>query len=276
MDRRRFLATLGAASAGVGLGLQGSWGEPRRLEVTRHEIRPSPGVSAGAAPLTLAQVSDLHLKALGRVHERVARAVGEARPDVVLFTGDTVDRRWALPLLEAFLGMLPAVPGYAVLGNWEHWSGVDRAALGEVYARRGVRLLVNETAVHRARGREVTITGLDDSTGGRPDAGAALEGVSPSSAHLLLAHSPSFRDVLPAAVLSAYPFAAMLSGHTHGGQVALGGWAPLLPPGSGRYARGWYRDGGGPPLYVSRGIGTSVLPVRLGSVPEVAVFTLRV
>jgi predicted MPP superfamily phosphohydrolase len=64
----------------------------------------------------------------------------------------------------------------------------------------------------------------------------------------------------------------MLSGHTHGGQVTVGGWAPLVPPGSGRYVRGWFRGDGAPPLYVSRGIGTSVLPIRFGATPELAVF----
>jgi predicted MPP superfamily phosphohydrolase len=292
MDRRRFLATAGAAAAGVGLGMQGAWGEPHRLEVTRHEIRPPSPPSARSVPLTVAQITDLHLNGLGEVHRRLARAVAEARPDLVLLTGDSVDREDALPLLDGFLAMLdPVVPKHAILGNWEHWSGVDRRELARVYARWNARLLVNETAVVRLRGRTLAVTGLDDATGGHPDLGAALRGVEPGPAHLLLAHSPGFRDLLAAAAgelrvgdtvlrpgvdLAAYRFMAMISGHTHGGQVAFGGWAPVLPPGSGRYARGWYRDGAGPPLYVSRGIGTSVLPVRLGSVPELAVFTVRV
>ncbi|HEU0012912.1 MAG TPA: hypothetical protein VFQ45_04475, partial [Longimicrobium sp.] len=66
----------------------------------------------------------------------------------------------------------------------------------------------------------------------------------------------------------------MLSGHTHGGQVNLFGWAPVLPRGSGRYVRGWFRDPGAIPLYVSRGIGTSQYPVRLGSPPELALFDI--
>jgi predicted MPP superfamily phosphohydrolase len=58
-----------------------------------------------------------------------------------------------------------------------------------------------------------------------------------------------------------------LSGHTHGGQVAPFGIATILPPGCGRYVAGWYRDSG-PPMYVSRGIGTSLFPVRIGATPE--------
>ena len=69
----------------------------------------------------------------------------------------------------------------------------------------------------------------------------------------------------------------MLSGHTHGGQVAIAGWAPVRPPGSGRYVRGWYDDGDGPPMYVSRGIGTvAMLPLRFGAVPEVTFFEMPI
>jgi hypothetical protein len=63
----------------------------------------------------------------------------------------------------------------------------------------------------------------------------------------------------------------MLSGHTHGGQVQIFGCAPRVPRGSGRYREGWYEDAG-PVMYVSRGVGTSVLPVRLGARPEVSFF----
>jgi predicted MPP superfamily phosphohydrolase len=66
----------------------------------------------------------------------------------------------------------------------------------------------------------------------------------------------------------------MLSGHTHGGQVAPFGRPLYRPRGSGRYVSGWYRDADRVPMYVSRGIGTSVVPIRLGAVPEIAVFDL--
>ena len=67
----------------------------------------------------------------------------------------------------------------------------------------------------------------------------------------------------------------MLSGHTHGGQVTFGGWAPVTPVGSGRYVAGWYR-GSAIPLYVSRGLGETALPIRFGCPPEIAVFEWEV
>jgi uncharacterized protein len=225
---------------------------------------------------------------VGGVHHALADAVRAARPELALITGDSVDRADALPLLRRFLALLdPALPKYAILGNWEHWSGVDRAALRRTYADANVRLLVNESVLHGHGDAAVRITGLDDLIGGRADLSAALADQPPASAHLLLCHCPAHRDLLRA---QARPVevggarlrrgvdpahldrALVLSGHTHGGQVALGGWAPLRPPGSGRYVAGWYREGDGPPMYVSRGIGMSVLPVRLGSPPELTLF----
>lgn len=282
MRRRRFLALAGAAAAGLaveGLGL-----EPRRLAVTRHALP-----AAGRPGLTFAQISDLHLRAIGGIHHRIGHALREAAPDLVLITGDSVDRPDALPLLRRFLSLLdPATPKYAILGNWEHWSGVDLAGLRQVYAEANARLLVNQSVLHRHDPGHLRITGLDDLIGGTPDLAAALAGEAPAALHLLLCHCPEHRDLLReqsrAIELGGAPLrrpvdaahlgdAIVLAGHTHGGQINLAGWAPQRPRGSGRYVAGRYRGGGAPDLYVSRGIGTSVLPVRLGSAPEIAIFT---
>jgi len=271
VNRRRFLG----AAAGVGaaaMAADAAWWEPRSLEVTRHPLPP------GSPPVRFIQISDLHLRAVTPLHRRLADETARARPHFALLTGDSLDEARHLPAVDAFLALLdPRLPKFAILGNWEHWSGVDLAELARVYERHNVRLLVNETVVHAG----VTLTGVDD-LAGAPDLRRALRGVAGTPLHLLLAHSPAFRDSVaahghPAGVLKPERVAVdgigmMLSGHTHGGQVALAGWAPLLPPGSGRYARGWFRDGGGPPLYVSRGVGTSMLPVRFGARPELAVF----
>lgn len=288
ISRRRFLASvggMGAAAAAYGTLL-----EPRRLEVTRHQI----GVRTADArvPLVLAQITDLHIHGIRHVHHAIAARLAQIRPHAIVLTGDSVDDPTTLPVLDAFLALLDRrTPKYAILGNWEHWAGVDLGELGDLYARHGGRLLVNETAVHTHAGRRLGITGLDDMVGGAPELRGALTGAEPAHARLLLAHSPGYRDRLqsdaaPASVAGARisggvekeaaRFGAMLSGHTHGGQVAFFGWAPLLPPGSAGYVRGWFRGGGKVPLYVSRGIGESVLPVRLGSVPELAIHTVWV
>lgn len=114
---------------------------------------------------------------------RIAAAVNRLAPDVVLFTGDSIDRADRLGELQHFLTLLnPATRGYAILGNWEHWAGVDLLQLRGVYAKRGIRLLVNETAVVPHAGRVLLITGLD----GLP-AFFAVQGLS--SAMILLRHT---------------------------------------------------------------------------------------
>lgn len=276
MNRRRFLAAAAALGATT-LAADAAWWEPRSLEVTRH---PLP-LQAGHPPLRFVQITDLHLRRVGALHHRIAAETARARPDFVVLTGDSVDRADALPALDAFLALLDQrVAKYAVLGNWEHWSGVRLGALADVYRRHNARLLVNESVIHPHPGGAVTVTGVDD-LAGAPDLHAALRGAERTSLRLILAHSPAFRDTVAAhGMATGTPLSdpldtsgtLILSGHTHGGQVTVGGWAPLLPPGSGRYVRGWFRGDGAPPLYVSRGIGTSVLPVRFGSRPELAVF----
>ncbi|HEX2208551.1 MAG TPA: metallophosphoesterase, partial [Longimicrobium sp.] len=286
MTRRRFVALAGGSAVAALAGI--AWlVEPRRVQFTHHTVnaRTSPEQRA----VRIVQITDLHLQSVGRMHRRIAEKVRRLRPDLIVITGDSVDRADALGELAAFLGMLdPATPRFAILGNWEHWGGVDLAELDSIYRSANCRLLLNEHAVQEIGGRAIRITGIDDLIGGKPDALAAFRAGANAHAHVVLAHCPEHRDVLarravPQAVEYHPPgpstFAGatlMLSGHTHGGQVNLFGWTPMLPRGTGRYVRGWFRDAGGPPLYVCRGIGTSVAPVRLGARPEVAVFTLWV
>lgn len=284
MTRRHWLATVaGAAVAGTVIDMFAI--EPDRVAVTRHRV----GAAGGGPPAKLVQLSDLHLRSIGRHEERIAAAVAAIAPDLIIFTGDAIDQAGNLHLLERFLALLGAGPTkLAILGNWEHWSGVNLSALAQTYARANVQLLRNESISLTVRGQPLLVTGLDDLVGGTPDERAALRGVVPCPNHLLLAHCPMHRDLFRARVEARQmvPLEAtaeervdtrlvtpkvMLAGHTHGGQIAPFGWAPFRPRGSGRYVRGWYRDAP-TALYVSCGLGTSLVHARLNAVPEIAVF----
>lgn len=270
LTRRRMLVGGGLVAAGVPVvgAVDGFFVTPRLLQTTDHTlssrtVRPN-------ARMRMAQVSDLHLHGIGGLETRLLTALHDSRPDMILFTGDMVDRRRDLWRLEEFLRECPATPQrFAIVGNWEYWAGVPLEALERLYDRHGVEFLVNRSVEIEFAGTRVRITGLDDLRGGTPDVSRALGGGTPTPNHLVLAHCPLSRDVV---VLPAeHPADLVLAGHTHGGQIAPLGHAIVLPEGSGRYVSGWYRDGG-PPLYVSRGIGTSMVPLRLGSTPELARF----
>ena len=97
-------------------------------------------------------------------------------------------------------------------------------------------------------------------------------GVPPPDLRIWLAHAPGFVDQLTN--VAAPKPALILSGHTHGGQIRLPALPAICPTGSGRFVAGWYRDTVAP-LYVSRGLGTSVIRARLFCPPEITFFTLR-
>lgn len=263
MNRRRFITTTmtGAVATGAAATIAAAFIEPRRVEFTMHCHALD-----GAGPLAFAHISDLHIAEVGGVHERIAGTLLRDPLDFMVLTGDSVNDTGALAALDAFLALLPDVPKYAVIGNWEHWGRVDRNRFSRVMERHGGRLLVNESVLHG----DLLVTGLDDLLAGAPDVDVALRDAPDAAGRVLLAHCPLQRDLLSDC---EPPFDLVLSGHTHGGQVAPFGWAPVLPKASGRYVAGWYRDAGAPPLYVSRGVGTTLLPIRLGARPEVAFFT---
>jgi len=246
------------------------WRNGSDLEVTHYDLsKQAPGEA-----LRVVQLSDLHLQRFDSVEKNIVAQVQALQPDLVVLTGDAIDRADTLPVLQTFLDALGSLHVVAVPGNWEHWSEVDFRALNALFAGRpGGRFLLNERMAIAAKGRTVHLVGLDDFTAGQPDA-RQLSMPKPDGVTILLQHSPGFFDAPEVNHrMSEQQFTLCLSGHTHGGQITLGGWVPFRPVGSGRFVAGFY-DVPGCRLYVSRGLGTSVLPVRWGPAPEIAVFDL--
>jgi uncharacterized protein len=281
MQRRRLLKLLGGSSLAV-LGGHAFLIEPRQLEVAQYDLsqqawaqRPGTATNPPIKPIKLLQISDLHLRPIDDVTRRLATTINQQQADILLFTGDIIDRAHKIPILAEFLALLdPKLSKYAILGNWENFSKVDIPKLKATYQAYGCQLLINESVVHQQGDRQLLITGLDDTVEGRPDLAKALANVQPHPHHLVLAHAPDQRDRFSAAeqaLMAKFQPQLILSGHTHGGQVTFLGFAPILPRGSGKYVQGWYRDRL-PQLYVSRGLGGSGTTMRLGAKPEIAVF----
>ncbi len=274
LTRRQFLigtaGALGAAALGDGFLV-----EPTALTVARHDL-PIPGLAAGLHGLRIAVLSDVHLHDGVSAVARVALAALEReRPDVVILVGDICNRRSDLGTLVSWARHARGTRAtFATLGNWEHDAGIDRRTAERAYGQVGVELLYNSSArvtVGEERAA-LTIVGIDDPVLGEPDVAAAVRGLDASLPAIWALHAPGYVDAIPR---DRFPRpAAILAGHTHGGQVRLPFYTPYTPTGSGRFVAGWYRDTLAP-LYVSRGIGTVLLPARLFCPPELAVFTLR-
>lgn len=213
---------------------------------------------------TIAVISDLHPRGHHLLERQVIDRLRERSPELIVFAGDVVDDPEDLARFDHFLEQLPASRKIAVLGNWEYWSGVDRQKLAGLYAAHRVSLLVD----HCQEG----IVGLDDFTAGKPALTDALAQCGDTTPWLLVQHSPGFFDS-PLVKLSSARFDLIVSGHTHGGQLALFGWVPFTPEGSGRFVSGAYATPLGR-LFVTRGLGTSLLPIRFGARPELVFITI--
>ena len=246
--------------------------EPNLFVVTNHRLNPE--MPSNHDIIKIVQISDLHLKMFNDRAQRIAEQVNKLQPDIVVFTGDSVDKAEQIDGYDRFLSLLDRQTAkYAILGNWEYIARVDLERLTQIYAAYNCRLLVNESILYQQGNRNLLITGIDDLVG-KPNLAKSLQNINPNPNHLLLAHSPAYIDLFSTdelRILSEYKPQYMLSGHTHGGQLSFFGFAPILPPRSGKYVSGWYQSNA-ISLYVSRGLGVSILPIRIGAVPEIAYF----
>ena len=267
MTRRAVLK--GALASGVGV-IAGSGGygflyERHQLEVTRATVRVV-GLPPALAGLRIGFITDVHRSGLVS-HDDVAQAVSALtleRPDLVILGGDYVtwgDRQYVIPSAEA-LAPLSAPHGvFGILGNHDDDHDMP-AALG----KNGVQMLKDARTRLRIRNETIDLVGIRFWTRRQIDIAALTRDAAPMT--FLLAHDP--RRFTEAAALGV---PLVLSGHTHGGQVVLplvGALAAAKFPvvaGLGRRDR--------TVMFVSRGVGTIYLPVRINCPPEVAVLTLQ-
>ncbi len=270
ISRRRFLAATGAA--GVALGADACGLETMVVRLSR-EVLPVASLPAELEGITIAHISDLHLPGNRRAALHALTLLERERPDAVVFTGDLVEEAAALPLLTEFVSGIAHRPVMvAIHGNWERKARIPLGALRRAYERGGAEFQVNGRTVLRRGAARLGLVGLDDGLYHQPELNATIRDPGATDADIWLVHCPAYRDRIPAD-LARVP-AAILAGHTHGGQIRLPGWVPALPLGSGDYVEGWYREGG-PPLYVSRGVGTVMIEARFFCPAQLPIFTLR-
>ncbi|MEP7341882.1 MAG: metallophosphoesterase [Acidobacteriota bacterium] len=257
--------------------LQAALIEPRQVEITHQRIT-LPKLPREFDGFRMVQLSDIHHSPFLSEAE-IAAAVHQANSlhaDMVVLTGDYVSysREYIAGCARA-LGQLRAPHGvFAVLGNHDHW--MDGAGVAAALTAQGIRVLDNESLqIERAASR-IRLVGIDDLTTGHDDLVKALTGTQTDEMRILLSHNPRvIREAARAGI------DLVLSGHTHGGQI---NWR-LLTGRNDRKTDRWLRRPsrrltrghaqlGGTQLYVNRGLGTVVVPLRYGCPPEITLLEL--
>jgi Predicted phosphohydrolases len=282
MTRRVFLHKTLAAVPLVAFGssVEGVYEAQSTLEVVRHTLA-MPALPASLDGFKIGQLSDAHLGpyfSLARLNEVLGRLAAE-KPDLVVVTGDLIDDLHLLEPAAAALAALGAAVPHGVYFCWgNHDYFYNPRLIRTSLTARGIKILTNRSALITPGDRPFCLLGVDYPTGHgerrsfNVDAGqraecfAAASRDVPSGAFcVLIAHHPNFLENGFAARMPL-----TLAGHTHGGQVVIGGKSLLA---LNRYVRGLYRENGvyG---YVSSGAG-QWFPFRLGCPPEISVFTLR-
>jgi len=232
---------------------------------------------AALGPLRIVALSDLHTGAphvtVEKLTEIVARVNAE-HPDLIVLLGDyvihgVIGGRFVEPerTAAALRGLAAPLGVLAVLGNHDWWY--DGGGVSRALAEAGIRVLEDTAAPIETRGGPLWIAGVSDLYTRPADIGRALASVPEGAPVIVLTHNPDIFVRIPPRVLLT------LAGHTHGGQVNLPFFGRLIVPSryGERFAIGHVREDGRD-LFVTPGIGTSIVPVRFGVPPEISVLTV--
>ena len=274
ITRRSFLklsgaATFAALGALTAYSLLGNEADSPVIERAQIPISNLPSALDG---FRIVQISDIHYYPFTTIElvDHAVQMANQLQPDLTVLTGDYVwheaepvfDLAPALAQLNAKYGV------YAGLGNHDLWTDVEAVTLALKQER--LPLLVNQGMQISVGNSSLYLASLDDGWSGKPDLEVAMANWSEDAVTVLLMHEP---DLAPRYALDKR-IHLQLSGHSHGGQVRLPFYGPLiLPYLSWKYSMGLYNVDG-MWLYTNRGLGTTNVPVRVNCAPEITELTL--
>jgi len=272
LSRRNVMRTLfwggGAACFGA------AFVEPHFLSITRQNI-VMPNLTPDLDGLRIAVFGDIHYKpdSNEELLDELVRTSNTEKPDIDAIVGDYMDHNAAVvPPMLKYLAKLEAKHGvYAVMGNHDGWTS-SAGAVQSLFRNAGLEFLVNEHSLISIKGSPFAIAGTDSVWAGYPDPVTMYKGIKKETPTLSLIHEPDFFDD----ALETHDSVLQLSGHTHGGQcrVPIVGYAPNRVDFGRNYLYGEYAKKNSK-LFVTRGVGTTGLPVRFACRPELVMLTLR-
>lgn len=256
------------------------WGN-NSLTVSRYSVSPD-NLSEGFNGYRIVHISDLHNKDFG---ERLAEQIASLEPDIIVITGDIIDSystktEIAVEFIEKAADIAPV---YFVTGNHESRLPEEYAFLRAEMEKNGVTVLDGKTVSLEKNGEKISLTGINDTTffGSHVlnedeilfgEALSSLAAQAEGEVGILLSHRPELLDVY-----AKNGFDLVFCGHAHGGQIRLPFIGGLFSPGQGlfpEYTEGIY-ESGETSMIVSRGLGNSFFPFRIGNRPQIVVCELE-
>lgn len=229
------------------------------LRVSLHHVK----LGSNKKKLRVAHVSDLHTSGLNQLEKQLIMAIENEKPDLIVITGDLATPSGTNEGYSKVLKNLIAPQGtYFVRGNWEYWEPINE--IESILKNHHIVDLNNKSHLID---EDLWLVGFDDSEEGDPKL-SILEAIPKNAVKIGLFHSPNFYDQVKRKINLS------LAGHSHGGQIRLPFLKPFwVPEGTGQYDQGWFEQEGSK-LFVSRGVGTSVIPVRFNCSPELAIIDI--
>lgn len=232
---------------------------------------------------TIVQISDLHNKRFGKNQIRLLNKIEEASPDIIVITGDLIDRRkYNLDIAMEFIeGASKISPIYYVPGNHEAWSG-EYDSIKKHLLEAGVHLLEDKKIEIEKEGSKIEILGIKDPAfltynyldgTDLSDLEKALEGMADENTfQILLSHKPQFFNLYQKEAIDL-----IFTGHAHGGQFRIPFVGGLVAPDQGFFPK--YTSGSHTidksTMIVNRGLGNSIIPIRIFNRPEIIKLVLK-
>ncbi len=239
-----------------------------------HYVFRSPKVKGALEGFRITQISDLHNKEFGKDNCRLLALTEAQMPDLIVITGDLIFGYRPEPekALDAAGRLAKLAPCYYVTGNHEHrMSREKQERFYRDLEERGVFLLRNE-AVSLGMGEGFRLVGIDANLVRTDMLRELMAGRPAEELNILLSHKPDYAKEYEKAGVDL-----VLTGHAHGGQWRLPGIGAVYAPGQGifpKYTAGMYRLGN-TVMCVSRGLGDSIVPLRIENKPEIVTVILR-
>ncbi len=270
MRRRTFFKRLFAYILGLSglIVLDAFWFEKYIIQWTDFDLS-----DGGQEKIKLVQLSDIHLREVHSALTSIAEKVNDLMPDALLFTGDTITRKSRLNLLNEYLGLFDdKIPKIFIYGNKEYSGKVPLEDFKTIVKRYNGIVLINQNYELIKGHRKINILGIDDFVGGNADFAKSISTLNDKSLEtVVLNHCPEYSDTIGEQNSEQYlNIKCILSGHTHGGQITFFGKELFKPSGSGIYLKGWYKTKE-ISMYVSKGIGTTILPIRFWARAEASI-----